>query len=300
MPVASTQSYAAFGLTVAADIELPELPRTEPPSPDRADVVVERGTVDRPRGADDESTVHCESADEYYLLYPAADVLVADGRRIVVDPAEKTPHEVIRHLVIGPAFNHLLHQRDVFVLHASAVAVDGAAVAFVGESGQGKTTTAAAFLRDGHRVLSDDVAAITFPPDGPVVRSGYPSIKLDPAVVDRFDLEIEQVPRTCGARDRHFYRMDRDQPTDPVPLERIYRLEDGGGVEIGSMPPERQLMTLVSNTYTVAVLGDTREASTNFDRCATLAETVGVRRLRRPRRLEVLSDVVEAVRTDLG
>lgn len=299
MSIVSTRSYRAFGLTVIAEIELPELSPAERTSQEKADVVVKRGTVNRPTGIDSETTFHYESSEEYLLLYPAADVLIKDGRQIVVDPAQKTPAEVIRHLVLGPAFNYLLHQRNVLVLHASVVAIDGTAVAFVGDSGQGKTTTASAFLRDGHRVLSDDVAAITFESGSPAVRSGYPSIKLDPALVAQFDLDVEEPSQICPNRDRHFYGLRHDQPSEPIPLERVYLLQDGDALEIASIPSQEQLMELIRNTYIVAILGGEGEASANFSQCATLKRTTDVRKLHRPRNLDVLSDVVEAVTADI-
>lgn len=291
-------SYEAFGLVVTTDFELPELPQVDP-SPEGPDVVVERGTVDSPPELDPDRTFHYESPTEQRLLYPVANVLVESGRRIVVDPVEDAPPEVVRHLLVGPAMNFLLHQRNVFVLHASTVSVDGAAVAFAGESGRGKTTTATAFLRDGHRVLSDDVAAITFEGGSPAVRSGYPSIKLDPGIVKRWELPVEEPHRPSSARDRHFYGLCHDQPTDPVPLKRVYLLEDGDEVGIDPLPPGEQFVELVANTYVAGILGDGGEATVNFGQCTSVARTVDVCRLYRPRELDTLSDVVEAVRADV-
>jgi serine kinase of HPr protein (carbohydrate metabolism regulator) len=50
----------------------------------------------------------------------------------------------------------LMALRGHFVLHASAVLVDGAIVAFAGKSGAGKTTTARALAGAGARLLSED------------------------------------------------------------------------------------------------------------------------------------------------
>jgi hypothetical protein len=120
-----------------------------------------------------------------------------------------------------------------------------------------------------------------------------------PSVVERFGLDVEKPRRTCPDRDRHFYGLCHGQPTEPVPLARVYVLEDGETVGVASLPPQERVMELVTNTYAVGVLGDDDEAATNFGRCATLTEGSDVRRLQRPRRLDVLSGVVEAVKTDL-
>ena len=56
----------------------------------------------------------------------------------------------------------ILHQllNSRVVLHGSAVVIDGVAVAIIGPSGAGKSTTAAALLRRGAGLLSDDVVVI--------------------------------------------------------------------------------------------------------------------------------------------
>ena len=45
-------------------------------------------------------------------------------------------------------------------LHATAVVVDGEAVAFLGDCGYGKSTLGAAFLARGFPLLTDDVLAL--------------------------------------------------------------------------------------------------------------------------------------------
>lgn len=296
----SGPSCSAFGLTVRSDLDLPELPRRDGPADEPTDVTITVGEVNRPGlTAADNGTVEYAGPAEYYLTYELVDVAVRDGCEIVVEPKGDVPHEILRHVVLGPAFNHLLHQRGHFVLHASVVAVDGAAVAFLGDSGQGKTTTAMAFLLESHRVLSDDVATIVSGDSGPAVRGGYPAIKLDPAVVDRFDVPVGEPRRISDAREQHFYPLPYEQPSEPVSLDRIYVLEDADRLEVAEMRPNMRIMELIENTYTVGLLSDDATAVSNFGQCADLASAVAVKRLRRPRDLDELPRLVDRVIDDL-
>jgi hypothetical protein len=288
---------SAFGLAVASAFDIPEL--LESKNSDGVDVVVTRRSIDRPADARDDQTVYQKGPDEQLLLYEAANVSIREGREIAVDPEPTAPEEVIRHVIVGPAFNYLLHQRGYFVLHASTVAIGDAAVAFVGESGMGKTTTATAFLCAGHRVLSDDVAAIELGSRGPCVRSGYPSIKLDPATVDRLDVPVEEPRRPSRIRDRHFHGLRHDQPESPVPLKRIYLLSDGPNGAVLPLDPRERTLELVRHTYTIPRIDASTEIESNFERCTALAESVRVRRLRRERDLEKLPRLVELVEEDL-
>ncbi|MFB6224300.1 MAG: hypothetical protein ABEH86_11590 [Haloarcula sp.] len=298
MAATNMPTYEAFGLTVKSDFAVPELPPVE--SVDvQADVTITEERIPRPLSADPESTFHAVSEREYYLMYDAATVRILDGTSIAVDPAPDVPDEVLRHVLIGPALNHLLDQRGYFVLHASTVSVDGQAVAFVGSSGAGKTTTAMACLVEGHRVLSDDVAAIALDDSGPVVRSGYPSIKLDPAVVEMFDPPVEPPELIHDGRDRHFYGLTHDQPEAPVQLERVYLLEDGPSIDVQTVSPDKQVMALVDNTYTLGTLGMDGHAASNFSTCGSVADAADVKRLRRPRDLDALPEVVKQIQSDL-
>jgi hypothetical protein len=60
------------------------------------------------------------------------------------------------------------------ILHASAVALDGAAYLFIGHSGAGKSTTAMHALSLGAEVLSDDRTIVTIERDGGVRAWGTP------------------------------------------------------------------------------------------------------------------------------
>lgn len=290
-------SLSAFGLTVDSAFDIPELPESR--SSDAADVVVTQRSIERPADAQDDRTVHQNSPDEQLLLYDAATVSIREGREIAVDPDPSVPGEVIRHLIIGPAFNYLLHQRGYFVLHASTVAIGDVAVAFVGESGMGKTTTATAFLCAGHRVLSDDIAAIELGAAGPRVQSGYPSIKLNPSIVERLDVPVEEPQRPSRIRNRHFHGLRHEQPESPVPLKCIYLLSDGPNVTVLPLEPRERTLELVRHTYTTPRIDASSKIESNFVRCTALAESVHVRRLRRERDLEKLPELVEVVEGDI-
>ena len=60
----------------------------------------------------------------------------------------------------GYVLAFVLRLRGSVPLHASAVAIDGRALLFVGDSWAGKSSTAAAFSILGYPVLADDIVRI--------------------------------------------------------------------------------------------------------------------------------------------
>jgi hypothetical protein len=92
------------------------------------------------------------SCGEFLISSDLSDVQV---RR---DPAG--PVELLPILLAGTLSAFLLTMRGATVLHASAVAIDGAALAFVGQSGRGKSTLAALMCLDGAQIVTDDVLTV--------------------------------------------------------------------------------------------------------------------------------------------
>ena len=78
------------------------------------------------------------------------------------------------------AFEHSL-----IGLHASAVVVDGMAVAFAGPASRGKSTLAASFAVDGHAVVTDDCLMMEWQRPDPRAVPSYPSLRLWKSTADR-------------------------------------------------------------------------------------------------------------------
>lgn len=68
-------------------------------------------------------------------------------------------------MLVGTVLALLLVLRGSLVLHASAVAVAGGALAFTGQSGRGKSTVAALCAAAGAAVVSDDVLLVELDED---------------------------------------------------------------------------------------------------------------------------------------
>jgi hypothetical protein len=86
----------------------------------------------------------------------------ADLRTVVCDPALDGRSHVIPIVIPGTVTAFLLAIRGWSVLHGSAVEIDDRALAFVGVSGQGKSTMAALFCSAGAALVTDDVLPLAF------------------------------------------------------------------------------------------------------------------------------------------
>ncbi|WP_162562384.1 serine/threonine protein kinase [Salinigranum rubrum] len=298
-PTTGAHWYVAFGLSVRSDVELPEFLPGEP-SDGPADVTIRRGSVSHPGPTgDDHRGLAVASREEFYLSLEVGDVVVRNGSEVVFDRAPDVDDELVRWYLVGSVFNHLLYQRGFLVLHASTVQVGDGAVCFLGESTAGKSTTALALLGAGYRVLADDVAAITFDGDKPLVQPGFPALKLDAATVSGLSVPLEPLPAQSPTLDRHFYRVPGES-MEPLPISRLYSLATGSRIELEPLQSGEALMMLIRDTYTDLEIEGVDSAGANLERCGRLAQSVPVKTLRRRRCRSDLPAVVDAVLDDVA
>src|SRR6185437_8241442 len=102
---------------------------------------------------------------------------------------------------MGPVQAILWHQRGLLPLHASAISVNGKAVALAGPSGVGKSTLAAALVGN-HAVLADDICIID-PSDRPTMLPSTPRLRLWREALDHFHIPVTSLPRALSRREKY-------------------------------------------------------------------------------------------------
>ena len=144
--------------------------------------------------------------------------IAADLDAIVVRETRGGRGELLPILLAGTVSAFLLALRGATVLHASAVAVDGSALAFVGQSGRGKSTVAALMCLDGAQLVTDDVLAVE--PGPPVTCVGGASeLRLRAAAASLADARPDRPARTTADDRRAF--APPPAPPGPLPLRGV-------------------------------------------------------------------------------
>ena len=183
-----------YGLTVAADRPLWQHRRALRPVPD---VIVRAGepvarTAEQPAGSvllefeksDGAGYLAIRRSDGSYLLRfdgSAEFDISADLGTVVSHRVVGAPGGIEDVLTTGGMLAFQLYLRGALVLHASAVDVGAAAVAFTGHQGMGKSTMAAVLCSSGARLITDDVLRVDIDPNGgrlPEARLGATGVRL--------------------------------------------------------------------------------------------------------------------------
>lgn len=146
-------------------------------------------------------------------------VIGRERGRVECRPDPAADLGVVAILVTGLLVGYLLIADGHCVLHASAVEVDGAAVAFVGRSGIGKSTVATLCCAAGARLVSDDVLRLETSA-GVVCVGGTTHIRLRSHAtwaLDGFGIQ----PATSPTADGRLAAMPPMATTSLVPLAAI-------------------------------------------------------------------------------
>jgi hypothetical protein len=174
----------------------------------------------------------------------------------------------------------LLHERNHLILHASAVEIDGKAIAFLGACGGGKSTMAAALHALGYNIVADDVLCVDFRGEThPLILPGFPFLKLH--------------------HESAAYRQSEGFSFAPIPLGGIYLLDRDEEIRVEPMTPKEGFQKLLSHSHAFGLIKDTFNEAQHFQQCAEVASTVPVRRLKRDLALSTIAKVTDALLQDL-
>jgi hypothetical protein len=280
--------YRVYGLAVESELPLPELPKVDGPGPFCRVSVVSAPRATPPTWLHEwhlpsgEAWLSIGRLDSDYLLrFPSlADFLVSpDGGRVGCAAAPDVPYDTVRHLLLDQVLPLVVSLRGGLALHASAVADDGGAIAFMGSTGQGKSTLAACFAREGLRVLADDCLVVEETEAGLVGVPAYPGLRLWPHVIPELFGEAPELSEVAHYSDKK--RLDAalgglGYCREPVPIRRVFVLapdEAPGGApaRVVPLPPRDAFMALLTHAYRLDVT-DRSRLHGEFDRLGRAAD----------------------------
>lgn len=311
---AIAQRYGAYGLTIRSNRPLPHMP---PPREGSPEVAIEFDEAGEPPWSDDapayarpgfETLWHLDES-RWLLRYGHCHrggvtwSALIERERISIHWTDGVPIQGATPVIQGPVLGALLLVRNVTALHGCAVDVGGRAVVMLGAPGAGKSTAAAALLRRGCRVLTDDIAAIEL--DGaPRVHSGYSHVRLFPDSASSLGWPLGELPRVFTmdeSGDKRVVDLGATFGATTLPLAAIYLLEPrkpgAGAPSIAPLETRAALPLLMQNIYAERFLDAPRRALL-FRAAARLIDTVAVRRVQAFDRLDNLPRLADAIVDD--
>lgn len=286
-------TYRTYDHIIRSDVRFPELKRDHG-EPDAEIRIKPVKTCTNAVVEESSGLISAHRRSESYLAHEQLGrMVVEDGSAITIEPVPDAHPGQLRQFLLGTGLRTLFHQRGHLILHASAIDVQGAAVAFIGPSGAGKSTIAAGAYAAGHGVVADDMVTIR-PGESLHLPPGFPRLKLGESAAETFDL------RSGGSDglERPYHATEESFPSAPLPLRCIYLVTVASNPGIELLSPGEGVYSLLRNTYSTYRVHDNEAAADHFERCSRVVKRVPVKRLRRPANLDRVPELVEMVQND--
>jgi hypothetical protein len=315
-----------YGLRVRTTLAIPGLPSTPPTGEPDVHVHLGDSIADLLDAAEYETIYVSPILDDAEL--PVVTVsrrpdtgwyrwVYSDGPRFVLEPTGRTVWcdwinesslDDVALYLLGPILGFILRMRGVTCLHASCVSINGRALALVGPPSAGKSTTAAALVRAGYQLVSEDVVPLVERHGEYDVIPGYPRVRLWPRAVRMVFGPQTALPHLTQKWDKRrldLHEHDLPFSHEPVRLAAVYYLarrswNDQAPVVLPADPGDA-LMKLVADSYTPYALTKEMRAR-EFALLGRLTRTVPMRLVvghKDPSRLARLRDLISADMTTL-
>lgn len=223
-------------------------------------------------------------------------------RRVCCHASARTPRATIRHLLLNQVVPLLLASPARLALHASAVALPGGVVAFVGAGGSGKSTLAAAMVAlGGARLVTDDVLVLGTAGEGVTVSPAAGEVRLwedmAAAIFGQAGANADPVSHYTSKR-----RVDDEALLRPLageaPLAALCLIDGAPSprapVTLTPLSPRDAARALTECAFVLDV--EDRETRRRvFEQIAEVSARVAAVRLGYPHDVARLGEVIEAV-----
>ena len=246
----------------------------------------------------------------YYQVKPGAFLLhvphvskflVTDGKEIIVEPAPNMDEHSLAAFLLGPCIAALLMQRDLFVLQGTVLkAEDKQGIAIIGRSGTGKSTLAAAFLRKGYFLLSEDICAINTQME---VMPGFPQLSLWFHSVWSRCKKAPWFKRIRPGIEKYAIPLTHKFYANPLPLKTMFIINPSKQhhkIQATHLLGGNKIKYLQKHVYNESYVSGFKKEALYFNYCANLASQVDVILIDRPVEGCPVKDVVRFIETMRG
>jgi hypothetical protein len=293
-------TYRAFDLTIQSDLKLPDLPETD----GEPEVHIRRGVIPEWSGDTtirygDRFKIRGQEWSVNFKSLPFASII--KNGNLVQYQADPENGDLTRLHVLGSCIGALLFQRGLVPLHGNSIATSQGAAILAGMIGAGKSATTLALLDKNHRLIADDISAVSFDDQQPRVVPGFPRLKLWKKTLDHFGKQSSEYARLRPELDKFHYPVDATFCSERQLLRAIYVLNpcESPGVTVRGLSGIAKLDAISRHLYKIRLEDAARNWPVLMDKMCRLADSVKVNIVERPLEGNSIDAVANAIRKDL-
>ncbi len=257
-----------------------------------------------------------EGGEPLCVLYQVAacDVLrfagIADfyitSNRILGHLVDAVDLRLVEIRFLGSVLSYWLERRGILALHASAVVVDGQAIAFMSGNLSGKTGLAATLVRQGHPLLTDDILPIEEREDGFWGYPGYPQMRMWPDLVTHFLGDYDDLDVVHPAVDKRRVKLEPETFCERnSPMARLYLPErrpvgEQPRCEVLPVSPRDALIEFVRHSFSPFLVEAVGLQPQRLDKIGRLLGRAPARRVLYPEGFDNLEKAASVILEDVS
>jgi hypothetical protein len=311
-----SEFYRIFDATIRSNFALPELPKTSGPDFSvsvemcevRQDQFEPEGFESAFEWFDDDGRVDCRCErkdDEYLFIFPGASTFhITAGGVIRCFINKDSSMRLLHHFLLNQIIPRYLATTGRLVLHAGAVTLEnGKSVAFLGNSGFGKSTLVSSFHRNGAQLINDDCILLKWGDDGVTAIGGLAGIRLFPDSVNAVFNEATGFTNYTPYTDKQqLFLMEHSEgkPAEPRVLDAMFLLNDpslptNDRIRIEPVSGSEAMMAMIHSAFSLDP-SDKKMITGNFQKVGmAINDRLDCYSLHYPRTHERLPDVRAAI-----
>jgi hypothetical protein len=285
-------SYQVFGLHIESFIELEELqPASETSATFPCIQIVDESIEDQdafPTPSDESPAVFHASPKTFFFHIQGVGRYLSTPNKIAVQLDSHFDAGLFKTFLYGSVLSSSLYFNSLLPLHASAIEIDGSAIAFCGDSGAGKSTTAAIFEDAGYSMITDDVLSLKQDETGSFHCFPGPAI----SKLNRDSMELTQRPTedTEILIDKyHLYTRAWTQK-EQLPLKAVFAIvseNDASEFEIQPLHGIEKIQTILRYLYRNYWISNFGVEDSVNKNAVALAAQISVFKIQRPTNIPI-------------
>jgi hypothetical protein len=244
--------------------------------------------------------------DSYLLRFPGlADYYLNTANAVIrAFPQDGVAAITLSHLLVDQVIPRLICHGGRMVMHASAVELNpDCMVAFLGDTGRGKSTLASSYVQSGARLLTDDCLLVEKHGSGLLGIPAYPSLRLWPDSLEEIFPDAENFAAMAHyTNKRQLQGLEAEQASSwPAPVSMLFILGDAdkapqdNSILLDPVSGTTAMMAMIESAFALDVVSE-EAVRRNFQLVAEVAQSgVPVFALNYARRYELLPKVRAAV-----
>lgn len=218
---------------------------------------------------------------------------ICNGTTIHYETEPNCNLEYVRSFLLGYGMSMLCLQRNILTFHCSAIEKGGYAYLISGESGCGKSTLTGKLLQQGCGFLADDIAAVLFEGEQPIIPPTFPYQKLcrDAALSQGYD--PKDLIYIDEEKDKFLVPMHELAISHPIPFHSFVYLFVHNGKELiyEKLEGMDKFIQLIENQFLRHLLGERKFAPSIGQCCLNIAKEIEVHVIGRPRNSYVVDEI---------